>query len=121
MADVSVTTFPKDAEYSVNQVESVCPTLNAIRVAPMNSTIVVAGHGGTIYKLLSTGYTGDDGRCDGLGLDTSKNQMIFPKDNHGTLPEDDIGFSNLWKVSITDETTDDEKSVVIKLDENVLI
>ena len=36
IADVNVTTFPKDAEYSVNQVESVCPTLREIRVAPTN-------------------------------------------------------------------------------------
>ena len=112
LADVNVTTFPKDAEYSVNQVESVCPTLNAIRSTPMNSTIVVAGHGGTIYKILSTGYTGDDDKCDGLGLDTSSNQTIYPKDDYGTLPEDE--YSNLWKVSIDAEGS-------VKLDEHVLI
>jgi len=112
LADINVTTYPKDAEYSVNQVESVCPTLNAIRSTPMNSTIVVAGHGGTIYKILSTGYTGDDYRCDGLGLDTSSNQTIFPKDDDGTLPEDE--YSNLWKVSIDAEGS-------VKLDEHVLI
>jgi len=112
MAGVNVTIFPKDAEYSVNQVESVCPTLDSIRVAPMNSTIVVAGHGGTIYKLLSTGYTGDDYRCDGLGLDTGNNQTIYPKDDDSTLPEDE--YSNLWKVSIVAEGR-------VKLDKHVLI
>jgi len=40
--------------------------------------------------------------------------MIFPKDVDGTLPEDDIGFSNLWKVSIDAEGS-------VKLDEHVLI
>ena len=112
LADVNVTTYPKDAEYSVGQIESVCPILEAIRSAPVNSTIVVAGHGGTIYKILSTGYTGDDDRCDGLGLDTSNNQTIYPKDDDGTLPEDE--YSNLWKVSIDAEGS-------VKLDEHVLI
>jgi len=112
LAGVNVTTYPKDAEYSVNQVESVCPTLLAIRSTPVNSTIVVAGHGGTIYKILSTGYTGDNDRCGGLGLDTSKNQMIYPKDDDGTLPEDE--YSNLWKVSIDAEGS-------VKLDQHVLI
>ena len=112
LADVNVTTYPKDAEYSVPQTESVCPTLEAVRVAPMNSTIVVAGHGGTIYKLLSTGYTGDDDKCDGLGLDTTSNQTLFPKDDDGTLPEDE--YSNLWKVIIDAEGS-------VKLGEHVLI
>ena len=112
MADVNVTTYPKDAEYSVNQIGSVCPTLEALRNTPMNSTIVIAGHGGTIYKILSTGYTGDDDKCDGLGLDTSNNQTIYPKDGDGTLPEDE--YSNLWKVSIDAEGS-------VKLDEHVLI
>lgn len=120
LADVSVTTFPKDAEYSVDIVESVCPTLEAIRSTPTNSTIIISGHGRTIYQILSTGVTNN---CNGLGLDISDNQMIYPKDVDGTLPEDDIGFSNLWKVSIIiDETTDDdEKKSVVKLDEHVLI
>ena len=111
LADVSVTTFPKDAEYSIAVVESVCPTLQAIKSAPMNSTIIISGHGRTIYQILSTGV---NDKCNGLGLDTSKNQTIFPKDNDGTLPEDDIGFSNLWKVSIDAEER-------VKLDEHVLI
>jgi len=117
MADVNVTTFPKDAEYSVDVVESVCPTLSAIKSTPINSTIIISGHGRTIYQILSNGV---NTKCVGLGLDTSNDQMIFPKDEDGTLPEDDIGFSNLWKVSIIDETDDDRKSVV-KLDEHVLI
>ena len=119
LADVSVTTFPKDAEYSVDVVESVCPTLQAVKSTPTNSTIIISGHGRTIYQILSSGV---NTKCNGLGLDTSNNQMIFPKDEDGTLPEDDIGFSNLWKVSIIDETIDvDENESVVKLDEHVLI
>jgi len=111
LAGVNVTTFPKDAPYSVNQTESVCLTLEAVRVAPMNSTIVISGHGATVYKILSTG---DDDKCDGLGLDTSNNQTIFPKDDEDTLPENDIGYSNLWKVII-------DAVEKVTLDEHVLV
>jgi len=116
LADVNVTTFPKDAEYSVDVAESVCSTLDAVRSTPTNSTIIISGHGRTIYQILSTGL---NTKCNGLGLDTSNNQMIFPKDEDGTLPEDDIGFSNLWKVSIIDD--DENEKSVVKLDEHVLI
>ena len=39
LAEVRVKTFPKDAEYSVDVVKSVCPTLEALRSTPTNSTI----------------------------------------------------------------------------------
>jgi len=61
--DVSVTTYPKDAAYSVDVVESVCPTLAAVRNTPSNSTIIISGHGRTIYQILSTGV---NTKCNGL-------------------------------------------------------
>ena len=96
LANTAVDTFPRGAEQSLHQTASVCPTLKAIRSAPMDSTFVIAGHGATLYKILDTGIDDGGDKCDGLGIDTS-NQAVFPKDGtYLTAGE----YSNLWKVSI---------------------
>ena len=98
IANVDINTFPKGGTQSMDREASVCPTVKAIRSAPLGSNILVAGHGHTVYRILDTGYDGYDyDRCGGLGLDTSK-QAIFPKDNQDRIP--DGQYSNLWKVTI---------------------
>lgn len=41
LANTAVDTFPRGAEQSLHQTASVCPTLKAIRSAPMDSTFVI--------------------------------------------------------------------------------
>ena len=111
MANVDVNTFPKGGSQSLDREVSVCPTVKAIRSAPKDSTIIVAVHGHTVYKILDTGYDGYGDVCDGLGLDTS-NQAIFPKDYQAKIP--DGQYSNLWKVTIDADGN-------VKLDEHLIL
>ena len=80
-----------ETELSTGTSASECPTIEAIRNAPQGSTLLVAGHSGTLYDIMGDGN--DD--CDGLGLDTS-NDNRFPKDEDGKVRD----FGDLWKVVI---------------------
>ena len=71
---------------------SICPTVDAIMNADGGDTLLVAGHSGSLYKIMGSG-NGDE--CDGLGLDTD-NDNRFPKDEDGKVRD----YGDLWKVVI---------------------
>ena len=87
---------------------SVCPTVEAIKNSKGGSTIVVAAHTATIYRIMGEG-NGDE--CEGLGLDTS-DKTNFPKDGRGAVPREQYG--NVWKVSIdaNGHATFEERQIV---------
>ena len=102
MAGLEVQQYPRGAS-ELNPEgggASVCPTVAAIKNAEPGSTIVVAAHTSTIYRILGEG-NGDE--CEGLGLDTS-DPASFPRDDRGAIPRDQYG--NVWKVFIDTNTGD---------------
>ncbi|KAL7545292.1 hypothetical protein ACHAWF_008646 [Thalassiosira exigua] len=80
---LEVQQYPKDAS-ELNPEgggASVCPTMEAIKNSPADSTIVVAAHTATIYRIMGAG-NGDE--CAGLDIDTS-DEASFPKDDRGAV------------------------------------
>ena len=73
---------------------SECPTLEAIHAAAPGSTLLVAGHSGTLYDIMGDG----NGDCAGLGLlnDDDASSSRFPKDAKGKVRD----FGDVWKVVI---------------------
>ena len=72
---------------------SECPTVEAILSAPAGSTLLVAGHSGTLYDIM--GSTVKNCSSGGLGLDVSDDDA-FPKDEDGKVRD----FGDVWEVVI---------------------
>ena len=72
---------------------TIAPTVEALKALEAGSVAVVAGHSGTIYKII-----------DGLGIDTSS-ETDFPRDTRkgkeGKVPT----FGDIWKLTIKDDGT----------------
>mgnify|MGYP003868892561 CR=1 FL=1 len=83
-----------ETELSTGTSASECPTIEAIRAAAPGSTLLVAGHSGTLYDIMGDGN--DD--CDGLGLltDSDPSSEEFPKKSNGKVRD----FGDLWRVSL---------------------
>jgi len=100
MAGIEIEQFPTDGQElnPESNGASVCPTVHALNALPLGSTAVVAVHTSTIYHIMNIGM---EGECEGIGLDISNDDDIFPKD---IKPWDDFlpreEYSNVWEVSI---------------------
>lgn len=82
---------------------SVVPSVEAIQSLPMGSVAVLAGHSGTIYRILggedTDGNPATDKKGDfsvGLGIDTTMDAGLFPRNSDGKVPT----FGDIWKVVI---------------------
>ncbi|MBX2825162.1 MAG: histidine phosphatase family protein [Gammaproteobacteria bacterium] len=95
LADLDVQPIPANAtELNPESTKStVCPTIAALRAAQSNGldTVMVAGHSGTLYKIMGNGR--DECEGAGLGLDID-NDSRFPKDDEGKVRD----FGDLWKI-----------------------
>lgn len=74
---------------------SECPTINAILSAAPGSTLLVAGHSGTLYDIMGDGNSD----CAGLGLltDNDASSDQFPKDSKGKV----ANYGDIWKVTVS--------------------
>ena len=83
-----------ETELSTGTSASECPTIDAILTAEPGSTLLVAGHSGTLYDIMGDG----NGECAGLGLlkDDDGSTDQFPKKSNGKVAD----FGDLWKVTI---------------------
>ena len=78
---------------------SECPTLEAIRAAAPGSTLLVAGHSGTLYDIMGAGN--EDCPDLGLGLDIGDDEA-FPKSTKAGKEGDVRDFGDVWQVVIKD-------------------
>ena len=90
--------FPAGTELDPESTSgSIQPLVDALQSLEGGSVVLVAGHSGTLYKIMGDGDP--EKEITGLGIDTS-DDFDFPRDEKGKVRD----FGDVWKVVINTRT-----------------